>query len=506
MTPARKAIVATGHPLVSAAAVDILKKGGNAFDAVIAAGFTGAVAEPSLTSLGGGGFLLAKTKYENGRSKEILFDFFVDTPGRGLKNKLHEPHFFPVTVHFPGSDQIFNVGLGSIAVPGNLKGFLHIHKRLGSLPLETILQPAVQLARNGVIVNESQAYFLDLLRPIMTFSETGRNLYVFNGQYISPPDCYTNPDLAIFLEQLPNDQGESFFYGELAAAMASDMEQGQGLLTVQDLASYQVIEREPFRVPYKEHILLTNPPPSFGGSLTSTALSILESFSLKDLAWGSPEHLTLIAGLMKEVDRIRENGLNDTELLKSQQQIRLWSKGTTHMSIADGEGNVASMTTSNGEGSGYFVPGTGIMLNNMMGEDDLHPDGFHASPPGERVSSMMAPSLMLHDDDVTLVFGSGGSKRIRTALLQVLVNTVDFKLDIQDAVIAPRMHWDGEILQVEPGLPEESTSRIKKLWPVNIWSDKDMYFGGVHAVIPGVAGGGDPRRGGTVMEIDLQGT
>ena len=140
--------------------------------------------------------------------------------------------------------------------------------------------------------------------------------------------------------------------------------------------------------------------------------------------------------------------------------------GTTQISVCNAAGNVASMTTSNGEGSGYIVPGAGIMLNNMMGEDDLHPDGFHASPPGVRVASMMAPSLLLDGGQVRLVLGSGGSKRIRTAILQVLSHVIDHGLPLQEAVDAPRLHWDGDCLQVEPGFTEMAIAALRQRWPI----------------------------------------
>ena len=152
MKKSGKAIVATGHPLVSGAAIEIIESGGNAFDAAVGAGFASAVAEQTLTSLGGGGFLLARTY----RGEETLFDFFTNTPGRSLDQSDLEPHFFPITIHFPGSDQDFNIGLGSVAVPGNLKGFLHVHKRLGRLELKDILQPAIRLAGEGLKLNDWQ--------------------------------------------------------------------------------------------------------------------------------------------------------------------------------------------------------------------------------------------------------------------------------------------------------------------------------------------------------------
>ena len=216
--------------------------------------------------------------------------------------------------------------------------------------------------------------------------------------------------------------------------------------------------------------------------------------------------------LMKEVERLRELGVISPSALhqftkkrqgikESTENIRLFSKGTTHVSVADNRGNCASMTCSNGEGSGYFVPGCGVMLNNMMGEDDLHPDGFHSSPPGERVFSMMAPSILLKDGRVQLVIGSGGSKRIRSAISGVVNQIIDFHRPLKQAVDAPRFYLDKECLQLEPGFAETAVTLMKKVLPVNLWSEKDVYFGGVHAVIPGVEGAGDPRRGGSVVSV-----
>jgi gamma-glutamyltranspeptidase / glutathione hydrolase len=189
-----------------------------------------------------------------------------------------------------------------------------------------------------------------------------------------------------------------------------------------------------------------------------------------------------------------------TMLTASTEKIRLFSRGTTHVSVADNTGNCASMTCSNGEGSGYFAPGSGGMLNNMMGEDDLHPNGFHSSPPGERVFPMMSPSLLLQGDHVQLVIGSGGSKRIRTAVGQVLHQVVVFNRSLQQAVDAPRLYLDGDCLQVEPGCAEPAMAALKNRlsannMSVNSWRQKDVCFGGVHAVIPGLEGAGDPRRG-----------
>ena len=498
-----KGIVASGHQLVSEAAAEILRDGGNAFDAVVAAGFASTVVEQTLTSLGGGGLLMG---HSSSIGENLFFDFFVDTPGLGARKKINDPHFFPVTVQFAGAPQDFNVGLGSVAVPGIARGLLHIHKRLGTMPLNDIIAPAVKYAR-GHRVNSFQAHFLGLLYPIMTQSATGRALYGTDS-YIKQGDILKNDELADFIVQLASDGGEEFYRGEIARSISNEMEEQGGLLTAEDMASYRVFERAPLRVNYKGADFYTSPPPSMGGTLIALSLSLYSACNDQPTEWGEHDHLQQILSIMQEVERLRLKGITQPQDLyaflesgvpESVKNIRTFSRGTTHISIADKKGNCASMTCSNGEGSGYYAPGTGVMLNNMMGEDDLHPEGFHASPAGQRVGSMMSPSLLLRDNKVELVIGSGGSKRIRTAITQVLSQVVDYRKKLQDAVDAPRLYWDGDCLQVEPGFDRDALEKLQI--KMNIWNVKDVYFGGVHTVIPGSEGAGDPRRGGSVITV-----
>jgi gamma-glutamyltranspeptidase/glutathione hydrolase len=504
-----KAIVASGHPLVSEAAANVLKGGGNAFDALVAAGFASSAVEPALNSLGGGGLLLG---HSAAKGQNFFFDFFVDTPGLGLATEITAPHFFPVTVQFSGSAQDFNVGFGSVAVPGTLKGLLHTHKRLGYMDLADVLAPAIRLAK-GHQLNKHQAYFLKLLRPIMALLPEGKSIYEPNTVYLQEGSLLQNKALADFCGTLEQDKGESFYYGEIAQKIENSMQENDGLLTRQDLSSYQVKERPPIKVNFRDHQLFTATYPSMGGALIGLSLSLQSQETPPDYAFGSKEYLLHTAGLMQEVEKIRKSGFqtgSDLEqFLKNKEaidtatdSIRMFSRGTTHISIADKDGNCAAMTCSNGEGSGCFAPDTGIMLNNMMGEDDLHPDGFHTSPPGQRVGSMMSPSLLLQNNEVKLVIGSGGSKRIRTAMSQVLTQVVDFKRHVQEAVDAPRLHWDGEKIQIEPGFPAEGIEALQQQIPCNEWKAKGVYFGGVHAVIPGKEGAADPRRGGKVIEVE----
>jgi gamma-glutamyltranspeptidase/glutathione hydrolase len=502
---ATRAAIAAGHEATCGAAARVLEAGGNAFDAAVAAGFAASVSEPALTSLGGGGFLLARTA--GGRN--VLFDFFSDTPGRELPAGELDPHFVPVVVRFPGSKQIFNVGLGSVAVPGTLRGLLHVHARLGRLPLPEVLAPAVALAREGVPLNPHQSYFLDLLTPIMTLTAEGRALFAPEGKLVGEGEALRNPELADFLESLPREGDRDFYEGALAARVARDMREGQGLLTESDLAGYRVVERAPLRARYRSCELLTNPPPSFGGSLLALSLRLLEAAGRLGPSPDAPRSAETLLGVMRATEDLRAGGClgpGAWELLPEAERRDILSRvakagGTTHVSISDAEGNAASMTHSNGEGSGYLVPGTGIMLNNMLGEDDLHPEGFHAHPAGQRVASMMSPSLLLEGGALRLVVGSGGSKRIRTALLQVLTAVVDFDLDLAQAVELPRLHWDGETLQVEPGLPAATREALARQVPVNTWSQRDVYFGGAHAVTPDGTAAGDPRRGGAALSL-----
>ncbi|HEX8581738.1 MAG TPA: gamma-glutamyltransferase [Acidimicrobiales bacterium] len=475
MTAAR-GLVAAGEANVAGAAADVLAAGGNAFDAAVAAGFASAVAEPCLTSLGGGGFLLACPA----AGDPVVVDFFVDTPGLGLVDR-PDPNFEPVLVRFPGVDQEFVVGHGAAAVPGTLAGLLHAHRRLGRLPLDRVVAPAVALAERGVVVDEFQAYAASLLTPILTRTTGAAALFAPAGRLVAAGETFVNPDLAAFLAALPASAA-SFYGGDLAGRMAADMAACGGLLTTDDLAAYRVAERAPLATDVGDHRLLGIPPPSDGGTRVGGMLAAAAAAVLPGGAgWGSPDHAVALVGAM----------------VAGEASGRVVTRGTTHVSVADAEGNVAAMTTSNGEGSGYVVPGTGILLNNMLGEDDLHPEGFHLDPPGHRLGSMMAPSVVLGPDgSPVLALGSGGSKRIRTAVFQVVLSVVALGLDVAEAVAAPRLHWDGTAVQAEPGWPAAAIAALRARWPVNEWDGPNMYFGGVHSVVPGGSAAADTRRGG----------
>ena len=506
MTPAlpRRGIVAAGHPAAADAAATILDAGGNAFDAVVAAGFASSVCEPGFTSLAGGGHLLAHTA----DGTDTIHDFFVDTPGRGRPDDAPEPTFEEVSVSFAAAVQTFHCGAGSVAVPGVLAGYLHVHERLGRLPLADVVAPAAALATDGVAVSPTQAADLLLLAPILARTPASRELFFPGGQLLAAGDVLRNPALGDHLRRLGRDPSATFYRGDGARRLAHQLGQAGGLVTEADLGAYRVIERSPLRVQYRGRTVLTNPPPTFGGALLGLALDRLGR--VVDLpAAGSPALAVTLARTMAEVDAARAAG--DPEVLaalrgpggddpRTRPSV---TRGTTHVSVADAEGNVAAMTTSNGECSGDVIDGTGISCNNMLGEEDLHPDGFHGAPPGQRVASMMSPTFLLAPDgrSVALALGSGGSKRIRSAILQVLVATIDHDLPLADAVAAPRLHWDADHLEVEPGFAPDVLDALTQVARTNVWPEPSMYFGGVHAVEPGRLGVGDARRGGAVRVV-----
>ena len=507
-----KGAVASGHPLTAGAAAEMFARGGNAFDAVLSAGFASVVAEPALASLGGGGFLLAHVEKQK---EDILFDFFVNTPGLKGKGNI-KPAMTPVVIRFPQSTQVFHTGFASAAVPGMLKGLVHIHKRLCTLPLKTILSPAMSYLEKGVDVCEIQAIILGYLREIFTATDYGKQIFMINNHYVRMKDRLLNPLLKKFFQDLLSGTRD-IYSGETARKLVEEMKIHQGAITYDDLIGYTVIERKPLRIPYRGREVLTNPPPSSGGIMLALALQLLQTVDLKKHSRDSEEFFITLIELMKEMNSFRPmkkdgtvpypfedstlSSVMDSFVHNVSKKTFIATQGTTHISVIDGEGNAASMTTSNGSGSGCFIPGTGIMLNNMMGEDDLHDEGFFSSPPNERVSSMMVPAMVMKDGNVDFVLGSGGSKRIRTAILQVLVNVIDYDCSLKDAVEKPRVHIDDGTVQTEPDIPAKVIDNLGIQYDINSWSRKNMYFGGVHCVNNKLDGWADSRRGGSFLTV-----
>ncbi len=509
--------VAAGHPLTADAGAEMLRQGGNAFDAAIAAAFTACVTESALTSLAGGGFLLAHSA--DGQNR--LFDFFCQTPQAKAMNG--DLDFYPIEANFGDTTQEFHIGLGSMAVPGVVAGLLQVHRQWGRLPLKTVVAPAQHWAIKGTRVEPFRAYCFQILAPILTATPAARAIYAPQGDLLAQGAWFYLPDFAALLDQVVHGGADLFYQGRLATQLVDSCRTQGGYLRQPDLSGYQVIERSPLTVPYGHTQLLTNPPPSSGGALIAFALQLLAEAKPQRNDHGSPCHVAALRAVMALTNQARQNGydrhlyqpdigdrfLSATHLADYRQQVQTalsqrvnkWGS-TTHISAVDGEGNAVSMTTSNGEGSSYILPGTGVMVNNMLGEEDLNPHGFHQWQPNQRISSMMAPTIVLQDGKPLLVLGSGGSNRIRTAIFQVVSNVLDFGMDIETAVNAPRLHWERGALHLEPGYDRArlEAAGIGQGDRCTWWQATNMFFGGVHGVAVGPDGGfsgvGDHRRGG----------
>ena len=510
--------IACGHPETAKAAELILREGGNAFDAILAAHFMACVVEPVLASLGGGGFLLAHHQDR----PDVIYDFFAQTPHVPLpKGQLD---FHPIHADFGTTTQEFHIGLASVATPGAIKGVFKIHEDLGTIPIKDLAQPAIEAARAGVIVNAFQAYILDVVSPIFSATSESQQQYqslIHPQSLITEGERLQQAHFADFLETLVIEGCDLFYQGEIAQIICNLTTRGGGQLTLQDLSNYQVILRDPVRMQYKNHLVLTNPPPSCGGSLIAFALNLLEHFHIGKHGFGSQLHLLALAEAMRLTNEARFEALLqspretallrllDADLLQQYRQkiannLRAMH-GTTHMSVMDSMGNVASMTVSNGEGCGHVIPDTGIMLNNMLGEQDLNPDGFFRWPANQRMTSMMAPTLVVSSQGRKVCLGSGGSNRLRTAILQVLINIIDFEKNLHDAVNHPRIHFENDLLSVEPGFePLELQPLRQRYINHKLWEQKNLFFGGVHAVTEHNGkfdGAGDQRRGGVAKIV-----
>ncbi|QOC22804.1 gamma-glutamyltransferase [Wenzhouxiangella sp. AB-CW3] len=497
--------VASGHEETTQAAVAILRAGGNAADAAVSAALAAAVAEPLLCSIGGG---LHGLVHCRGRAP-LALDAFTQTPRRRRRDALD---FYPILGNFGPDVQEFHVGMASIATPGMLAGLSALHERHGRVPLSTLVEPAMELARQGVALNAIQHYTVRILEPIVRASDDCARLFGLNDRHDALPTEGTlirNRPLADFLDAMGREGVVLFYQGDTARQLASDSADNGGHLGLEDLACYRPRWRRPLSWTYRDARIWSTPPPAFGGMMLALASHGLEQHLPGGQAFGNAPHLKALLQSLEQTEQWRRK-LEQPELFNSDRALRKAflalmqagpqaRRGTTQISIDDGHELGISLTLSNGEGSGYVLPGTGILLNNMLGEEDLNRNGFHRWPTNRRLASMMAP-MMLRRGQSRWLLGSGGSNRIRTALAQVICNLVDFDLPLDAAIAAPRMHLEnGQLaIELEEGAwPDGVTEWLDEHQPhARRWPERNMYFGGVHAVGPDAAAA-DPRRLGS---------
>jgi gamma-glutamyltranspeptidase/glutathione hydrolase len=490
-----KGAIAAGHPLTAQAGARVLEAGGNAVDAAVAAALVSWVAESPLTGPGAGGFMLVHRARD---CSTRVFDFFTAGPGLGLaRRELVEMD--RVDVDFSGgSTQIFHIGAASCAVPGAAVGLETAHKAFGKLPWRELFQPAIELARDGVELNNGQAYLHAILDLILRHTPESREVYEQNGERLVAGDTLIQKDLAGTLELIAENGGDELYHGDLADAIAGHVRASGGCITRQDLEEYRVIRRRPVSTDFCGQEFLSNPPPSAGGVLIAYGLPLLEEFGVGEP--GTAEAIDALARVMREQSEAR---LGRGGLARAlEQRAAIVSRGTTHISVIDERGNAVALTASTGSGSGVVVPGTGIHINNMIGEFHLDkPPG-----PGKRLSSMMSPTVVLRDSRPRLVVGSAGSLRLRGAVMQIVVNVVAHGLPVKDAIERPRVHLEGDDLHCEGGHDAAELDKLEQLgWNVTRWRRRNLFFGGAAAVTieeGHLAAAGDPRRGGAGVVVE----
>lgn len=499
-----RGVVAAGHPATAEAGAWALREGGNAVDAAVAAVLTSFAAESPLTGFGAGGYMLV-----HDAERSTLLDFFVEAPGRAGTERSSE--LVPAPVQFTDSvTQIFNIGAASCGVPGMPAGLELALRDYGSMTLADLVGPAVSAARDGVEVSRTQAYMFKILAPILVREREGVEIYAPNGQMLGEGERFRFGELADALELFAAEGSAPFRTGDVARRVAEWVLERGGTLAAEDLAAYEPIVREPVRASFRGREVLTNPPPSSGGTLIAFALELLERLG----SCGVEEAIAVMAQAQEAraddfVEGLAREGFA-AEFLAAKRLDRAAGGAasrlgsTTHLTAVDGEGRCASVTCSNGTGSGLIVPGTGVHVNNMLGEEDLNPLGYHRWEAGSRLPSMMAPTVILRHGELEAGLGSAGSNRIRSAVVQTVLRLLADGKPAREAVEAPRIHFEAGVVHAEPGADADALARIEAAGtPVERWAERNMFFGGVQAVARDpktgeLSAGGDPRRGGAV--------
>jgi len=519
-----QSVIASGHPLTTEAAAYAIKSGGNAFDAALTGWLASCLAEPVLTSPAGGGFAMVCPASGAPR----LYDFFTQTP------RSHNPdgHSYPLEADFGSTRQVFHLGPGSVATPGCVAGILQMHADHGILPLKECIEPARDLCRNGLTITSHAATLLEVVSTL--YSATPEALHLFSSK--SHPDgllregeTFVNPDFENFLEMLATEGSRWFYEGDISRMASALCQENGGHLTRRDFEDYKVFLREPLEIQHEGATIWLNPAPSMGGTLIATGLLSGRKFKTNSFPfsnrddwanWIEPIRLMSLlrsptsSELLDEasMEMVTGNLSKCPQLQQSFTELfphackQGHSSGTTQLSIIDHHGNEISMTTSNGSGSAVILNNTGFMLNNMLGEEDLQPNGMHTWIPDSRLSSMMAPTIARLPDGSRLAIGSGGSNRIRSTILQLLRHLIELKSPFENAITAPRIHWENGDLHAESSAFHELRDLASDMdWTLVEHTIPNLFFGGAHAVRRladhSLQGIGDPRRGGSSMMV-----
>ena len=494
--PARgsRGMVVTNHPLASAAGAEMLAAGGNAVDAAVAALFALSVVEPMMVGPFGAGHALLRLA--DGRC--IAIDGYATAPAAARGEM-----FRPVSDRWPDYMEVDGrenrVGLRAVGVPGTLKGWGEMLARFGTMPLPAVADPAIRHAERGFRVSGYLAECLAESAPdLARFPESAR-VFLPGGRVPVRGDLLVQRDFAATLRAVAAEGTDALYGGALGRRVAEYMEGAGGLITLDDLARYRTIERTPVRGSYRGLQIVGVPPPSGGGVHLIQILNILEGYDLARLGYGTPDGIHLVAEALKIAFADRAAATGDPafvdvpvarlvakdyaaarragiEMARTRAHeadvLPAGSTHTTHVTVADGDGNLvaATQTLEGLFGSKAMVPGTGMLLNNTMGLFDPHPGHALSVEPGKRMTSSMAPTLVLRDGRPALALGLPGGVRIFPSVMQALVNLFDHGMSLQEAVEAPRVWTQGQALEIEQAVPrpvrEELAARGHAVAPV----------------------------------------
>jgi gamma-glutamyltranspeptidase / glutathione hydrolase len=459
------AAIAAGHPATVAAGTEILQRGGSAADVAVAASLASCVAETVMTGLLGGGHAI----YYEAKSRRVEnLDCFVAVPGLGAEKR--EAELLELEVPFGAELVHYAVGIASCGVPGVPAGLDELWRRHGRLEWPRLVEPALRLARSGVEMPSAQASCLAMLAPVMTMNE-GARIYAPSGSLLEAGDRLQQPGLVPALELLSKEGAASAYTGMIAETLLALMQERGGLVTEKDLESYRADWGSAVEVDYLDTRFCTR------GGLSGVPETLPRVPRLRGV--GETERALALAQLL---DNEEADGAGDT----------------TNITVVDAEGNACVLTTSLGLGSGDFLPGLDLHLNSMLGESDLLRGSLE---PGERMESMMAPSVVLRDGSLELAIGAAGGTRLRSALLEVAAGVLDEGLASGDAVARPRLHAAGGRVQLEPGFTDATVGALEhEGFEVRVWPARHHFFGGVSLVTPNDAAG-DPRRSGAAALV-----
>ena len=473
-----RGVVSANHPLASLAGVEMLASGGNAVDAAVAAIFTLTVVEPMMVGITGAGFV---NLYNAEDGQSVTIDNYSTAPLAATPD-MYEPVSDSWPDYMETKDQANKIGYLSVGVPAALQSWCHIEDKYGKLGIDRVIQPAIRHAEQGFQISPYLASIVTSNRESLGRFTGSRDLLFSNNAPISNGFNLMNPDYAQSLRMIAKSGDETLRSGSLGAAIVNDVTAGGGILTQDDLESYQISYRKPVRGIYRGYEIVGVGPVSSGATHIIQALNILEGFDISSLGFGSSEYIHLIAETLKIVFADRFQFMADPDFLSvpvegliSREYAEFCraridpeiagryahgdpssfvgeSENTTHLTVADENGNVVSMTQTLNDafGSRVTVPGTGVILNNTMYNFDPHPGNANSISPGKRVLSSMAPIIVFKDGRPYMAIGTPGGRRIFGSVLQGILNVIDHSMSLQEAVEAPRIWTQGQHLELEP--------------------------------------------------------